>query len=121
MGDRADFQVLLELGPQLNTQPLANQNDRETSKRNIENTLSNNLYALRHSGKNESKGKDLKTTTEETSWLERWSQSVSNERKQIASRGEVQENKKQTQPKPKPGLAVGEIDAKSVIPEDLEW
>lgn len=44
-GDRADFQVLVELGPQRNTQPLANQQDNRNNKRNVPNNLHNLLYA----------------------------------------------------------------------------
>lgn len=51
LGDRADFQVLVELGPQTNTQPLANQEDKSSNKRNTINNLSNVLYSQRQQEK----------------------------------------------------------------------
>lgn len=45
LGDRADFQILVELGPQTNTQPLANQQDTRTNKRNVHHNPINVLYA----------------------------------------------------------------------------
>lgn len=97
MGDRADFQVMVELGPQTNTQPLANQPDNNSnSKRNSANSLSDDLYAQRQHDKQVSNG----------NWLENWSKSVKNDQLNNVVL------------KPKPGLAVGEIDAKSVIPDD---
>lgn len=48
LGDRADFQVMLELGPQKNTQRLANQqDDNNNSKRNTLDSLTETLYAQR--------------------------------------------------------------------------
>lgn len=52
LGDRADFQVLVELGPQTYTQKLGNQADDSTnSKRNTIDSLSNTLYAQRQEEK----------------------------------------------------------------------
>ncbi|XP_018566804.1 uncharacterized protein LOC108907551 [Anoplophora glabripennis] len=124
LGNRADFQVLVELGPQTNTQPLANQGDGNR-KRNALNNLANTLYAQRQKDKRikEEEEKRIKeqenlTTNDESEetipsdndgakWLKSWSKSV-NKNKQ----------KDTLAFRPKPGLGVGEIDAKSVIPED---
>lgn len=51
LGDRADFQVLVELGPQQYTQPLANQGDNANNKRNTIDSLSDTLYAQRQEEK----------------------------------------------------------------------
>lgn len=52
LGDRADFQVLVELGPQQYTQPLGNQgDDNSNSKRNTIDTLADTLYAQRQEEK----------------------------------------------------------------------
>lgn len=58
LGDRADFQVMLELGPQTNTQPLANQEDKNSNnKRNTLETLAETLYAQRQHEKKEKEQK----------------------------------------------------------------
>lgn len=44
LGDHADFQVLVELGPQTNTRPLGNEGN-DNNKRNVPNSLRNTLYA----------------------------------------------------------------------------
>lgn len=44
LGDHADFQVLVELGPQTNTKPLGNEGN-DNNKRNVPNNLRNTLYA----------------------------------------------------------------------------
>nr|CAH7756231.1 unnamed protein product [Callosobruchus chinensis] len=123
LGDRADFQVMVELGPQTNTQPLANQGDGNTNKRNALNNLANRLYAQRqHEKKLREKKKidEEKKKTEDEKvpsstpnsdgaiWLQSWIKSMSKQ----------QPKKKQPPLEPKPGIAIGEIDAKSVIPED---
>ncbi|XP_060533088.1 uncharacterized protein LOC132706042 isoform X2 [Cylas formicarius] len=109
LGDRADFQVLTELGPQINTQPLANQGDNN-NKREALNSLSNVLYAQRQQDqKEEEKKASSDTKGKGEKWLETWSETVRSE----------QENETR-QFQPKPGLGVGEIDAKSVIPSDYE-
>lgn len=101
LGDRADFQVLVELGPQTNTQPLANQAENpNNSKRNSVNSLSDELYAKRQHDKKIAK-------TEGATWLENWSKSV-----------KMKKNNEKLVLKPEPGFGIGEIDAKSVIPED---
>ncbi|RZC41232.1 uncharacterized protein BDFB_010759, partial [Asbolus verrucosus] len=100
LGDRADFQVLVELGPQTYTQPLANQGDSGNSKRNTINSLSDALYAQRQKEK-------LISNTDGGKWLEDWSNNA--------------QKKKESNDIPsgaRPGIAIGEIDAKSVIPDD---
>ena len=102
----------MELGPQTNTQPLANQGDSNTNnKRNTVDSLSNTLYAQRQKVKQDrQKEKDVEiTNTDGGSWLQAWSQSVK-QRNQV--------NKQELPQGAKPGLAAGEIDAKSVIPDD---
>ncbi|ENN72524.1 hypothetical protein HUJ04_001127 [Dendroctonus ponderosae] len=114
LGDRADFQVLTELGPQTYTQPLANQGDSGASKRNTLDTLSNTLYAKRQQEKKErkqkQKGKATAPKPAGEQWLQEWSREMTNEKKQEDS----------AVLKPKPGIALGEIDAKSVIPAEVE-
>ncbi|EFA05392.1 uncharacterized protein snsl [Tribolium castaneum] len=111
LGDRADFQVLVELGPQTYTQPLGNQGDNNSNKRNTLNTLSDTLYAQRQKEKQQKQEKQKEISdTEGGKWLESWSKSV--REKPVGD--EVQD----VPPGAKPGIAVGEIDAKSVIPDD---
>lgn len=55
LGDRADFQVLVELGPQQYTQQLANQGDNANNKRNTIDNLANTLYAQRQEEKRQKK------------------------------------------------------------------
>lgn len=58
LGDRADFQVMLEIGPQTNTQPLANQGDgNSNSKRNTMDSLTETLYAQRQHEKKQKEQK----------------------------------------------------------------
>ncbi|XP_031351008.1 uncharacterized protein LOC116176541 [Photinus pyralis] len=96
LGNRADFQVLVELGPQLNTQPLRQVPGSGASKRNVPNNLGNYLYAQQQEMKRKN-----------DSWLDNWKESMQTARNvQALPEGA------------KPGLAVGEIDAKSVIPDD---
>ncbi|XP_044260668.1 uncharacterized protein LOC123008739 [Tribolium madens] len=111
LGDRADFQILVELGPQTYTQPLANQGD-SSNKRNTLNTLSDTLYAQRQRDKQQKQEKQEKEKeiSEGGKWLETWSKSV----REKPAEAEAQE----VPPGAKPGIAVGEIDAKSVIPDD---
>ncbi|XP_030754992.1 uncharacterized protein LOC115881590 [Sitophilus oryzae] len=112
LGDRADFQVMVELGPQLNTQPLANQGGSSTNKRSSLNNLANTLYAQRQQEKKENQVRKQEEekkqqNTDAENWINTWSKKVSSQ----------EEN--ETEPlKPKPGIAIGEIDAKSVIPDD---
>ncbi|XP_068901394.1 uncharacterized protein snsl isoform X2 [Tenebrio molitor] len=103
LGDRADFQVMVELGPQKYTQPLGNQGGGgdNNRKRNTADTFSDTLYAQRQKDKQIS-------DTDGGRWLEAWSKSVRQKKPQAA----------QLPSGAKPGLALGEIDAKSVIPDD---
>ncbi|XP_056636648.1 uncharacterized protein LOC130445144 [Diorhabda sublineata] len=123
LGNRADFQVLVELGPQTYTQPIQNQNPKEnTNKRNTLETLADTLYAQNNELKRlkaqiqneeasipvkneENKSIDNITGSEAADWLKRWSASAE-KTSDYVSVGV------------KPGLGIGEIDAKSVIPED---
>ncbi|CAG9861240.1 unnamed protein product [Phyllotreta striolata] len=136
LGDRADFQVLVELGPQMYTRPLANQGtDNSANKRSTLENLANTLYAqnqeikrlkleqqkLEKTNKEEKKETQKKPikpeikqnpSPEAAEWLKNWSLLAKNDVKQSVI-------------KPKPGLGIGEIDAKSVIPpeeddEDIE-
>lgn len=54
LGNRAEIQVLVELGPQTNTQPLGVQPDSAANsrKRNTADTVANTLYAQRQRYKN---------------------------------------------------------------------
>ncbi|XP_045467366.1 uncharacterized protein LOC123675870 [Harmonia axyridis] len=119
LGDRADFQFLVELGPQKYTQPLANEPDKVVSnKRNTLNDLASQLWAQRQEDKRKEleKGKKEATKTGDAgSWLQNWSSEVQN-RDPLASGLPQVPNLKAA----KPGLAIGEIDAKSVIPPDDE-
>ncbi|XP_072380377.1 uncharacterized protein snsl [Diabrotica undecimpunctata] len=128
LGNRADFQVLLELGPQKYTEPLGNQVPKEGNrKRNTLETLKDTLWAQNQELKrlkaelqkeqritqlNKQKTNEVIKKSTNTvhnldgaNWLRSWSSSV-NKRQHAAPM------------KAKPGLGVGEIDAKSVIPED---
>lgn len=58
LGDRADFQVLVELGPQQYTQPLGNQGDNANNKRNTIDTLADTLYAQRQEEKRQKQEKE---------------------------------------------------------------
>ncbi|KAG5873393.1 hypothetical protein JTB14_027035 [Gonioctena quinquepunctata] len=113
LGDRADFQVLVELGPQTNTQPLANQGEEGTSKRQTLDNLANTLYAQRQHEKKILKAKQSEkkpiSNNNGADWLKTWSKSM---------RGNSQQESMVM--KARPGLAIGEIDAKSVIPEDSD-
>ncbi|RZC34166.1 hypothetical protein BDFB_008067 [Asbolus verrucosus] len=62
LGDRADFQILTELGPQKFTQPLYNQRTMGNSKRSTLDSLSDGLYAQSQN-------------IEGRKWLENWSNS----------------------------------------------
>lgn len=59
LGDRADFQVLVELGPQQYTQPLGNQGDNANNKRNTIDTLADTLYAQRQEEKRQKQELEL--------------------------------------------------------------
>ncbi|CAG9770868.1 unnamed protein product [Ceutorhynchus assimilis] len=126
LGDRADFQILTEFGPQQYTQKLANQEDENGSnKRSTLENLANTLYAQRQQDKKQQHAKkhqqdkkpqhqkenatDLKSGSDQ--WLKNWSKTME----------KTEELKPTTQNVPsnaKPGLGIGEIDAKSVIPDD---
>ncbi|XP_076253873.1 snustorr snarlik isoform X1 [Rhynchophorus ferrugineus] len=113
LGNRADFQVMVELGPQLNTQPLGNQGGGDNAnKRNTINNLANTLYAKRQQEKKEKQQVvEVQNTpkSEGQKWLQAWSKKTT-----------TVDNESRELPKPKPGIAIGEIDAKSVIPEDID-
>ncbi|GJQ85894.1 hypothetical protein Trydic_g21750 [Trypoxylus dichotomus] len=129
LGNRADFQVLVELGPQTNTQPLGDQPQATNSKRNPPDTLANVLYAQRQHEKAHF------SNTDGGKWLKEWSQYISEGPLPIKKPSKPQKN---TQIKPEkinqlieaqqqqqietgtenPVLGIGEIDAKLVIPED---
>lgn len=100
--------MLVELGPQTYTQPLGNQGDSNTNKRNTLNSLSDTLYAQRQKDKKQKEEKEI-SETEGGKWLETWSKSV-------RQKPEIQDEN--LPPGAKPGIAIGEIDAKSVIPDD---
>ncbi|XP_023025691.1 snustorr snarlik [Leptinotarsa decemlineata] len=114
LGDRADFQVMVELGPQTNTQPLANQGEENNRKRNTLENLAETLYAQRELEKQllKTKPPKKKSSSDDNAagWLKSWSKSV--------GRGTSKDESSLL--KARPGLAIGEIDAKSVIPEDSE-
>ncbi|XP_066261804.1 uncharacterized protein snsl [Euwallacea similis] len=112
LGDRADFQILTELGPQIYTQKLANQQEESgANKRNTLNNLANKLYAQRQQEKREELKKKEVPKSDSEKWLQKWSKTIVKEEKVL--------DQTQVTPKnAKPGLGVGEIDAKSVIPED---
>ncbi|XP_066153736.1 uncharacterized protein snsl [Euwallacea fornicatus] len=114
LGDRADFQILTELGPQIYTQKLANQEEEGgVNKRNTLNNLANKLYAQRQQEKREEIKKKEVPKSDSEKWLQKWSKTVVREKEVL--------DQTQIAPKnAKPGLGVGEIDAKSVIPEDAE-
>ncbi|KAF2885360.1 hypothetical protein ILUMI_20829 [Ignelater luminosus] len=114
-GDRADFQVLVELGPQTNTQPLGNQDTSSSNKRNVLNNLSNTLYAQQKQIKKEHAREPVTRTsnTDGGKWLNQWSENIKST--QQARQPSVLP---QLPTGAKPGLGVGEIDAKSVIPDD---
>ncbi|KAL1502830.1 hypothetical protein ABEB36_007917 [Hypothenemus hampei] len=113
LGDRADFQIITELGPQIYTKKLVNQeDDGNTNKRSTLDNVANTLYAQRQQEKlqqQKEKPKDVKFQGE--NWLKKWSASMKKQQNQQQQNHEVPTNGK-------PGLAIGEIDAKSVIPED---
>ncbi|KAK4878077.1 hypothetical protein RN001_010583 [Aquatica leii] len=102
LGNRADFQVLVEIGPQLNTQPIRRVPASGSSKRNIVNNLSNTLYAQQQYNKKVTK------QGEGTKWIDQWRNTMQT----------VTEQKQEIPVGAKPGLALGEVDAKSVIPDD---
>ncbi|XP_044763534.1 uncharacterized protein LOC123320305 [Coccinella septempunctata] len=105
LGDRADFQFLVELGPQKYTQALANEPDKTVSnKRNTLNDLASQLWAQRQEDKRKQQQKETQGSKggDESSWLQNWSSATKDQLNEGA----------------RPGLAIGEIDAKSVIPPD---
>ncbi|CAH0549030.1 unnamed protein product [Brassicogethes aeneus] len=123
LGDRADFQFLVELGPQTNTQPLANQGDSSTNKRNTLENLADTLYAQRQKDKQEVEIKKpkIKPADEANSgsdWLKTWSNEMSGNIKAVKTENQQIKSLIETLSNARPGLAEGEIDAKSVIPED---
>ncbi|KAK9753880.1 hypothetical protein QE152_g1550 [Popillia japonica] len=124
LGDRADFQVLVELGPQTNTQPLGNQPSSTNAKRNV-------LYAQRQHEKTHI------SNTDGGKWLENWSAYIRDGRPyQVKTKPPIKSPKIPTNsleklneiPKTNQGdvavdnpvLGIGEIDAKLVIPEDKD-
>lgn len=125
LGDRADFQFLTELGPQTNTQPLANQEDNSVNKRSSVNNLANILYAQRQHDKKENEvtkmvsvlencpGLDVilsvqdNPKSEGANWLKKWSKTVTKTKPLVQESQIIPENAK-------PGIGIGEIDAKSV-------
>ncbi|KRT84068.1 hypothetical protein AMK59_1132, partial [Oryctes borbonicus] len=129
LGNRADFQVLVELGPQTNTQPLGDQPQPSSSnsKRNSPDTLANVLYAQRQ------REKAHFSNTDGGKWLKEWSQYIKDGPPYIGKPlktqkiprnkpGRVNEAVKTKEHRPietvNPVLGIGEIDAKLVIPED---
>lgn len=73
LGDRADFQVMLELGPQINTQKLSNEKEEaksSNSKRNTLDTLAETLYAQRQQDKKEKEKKIQKEKKKVSSWFQ---------------------------------------------------
>lgn len=114
LGDRADFQFLTELGPQTNTQPLANQEDNSVNKRSSVNNLANILYAQRQHDKKENEVTKMDNPKSEgANWLKKWSKTVTKTKPLVQESQIIPENAK-------PGLGIGEIDAKSVIPDDTD-
>ncbi|XP_017771881.1 PREDICTED: uncharacterized protein LOC108559205 isoform X2 [Nicrophorus vespilloides] len=103
LGDRADFQVLVELGPQKNTQKLGNQDDGGNRKRNVANNIVSNLYAQRQ------REKDHISNTDGGSFLQQWSQNMGSKKQPI-----TYEDEEPTRIE----LGIGEVDAKQVLPED---
>jgi len=65
LGEHADFQVVIELGPQTNTKPIGNvgDDDSDTSKRNVDQSDYN--YVMKNS-----------PNPEGTEWLSNWSQDM---------------------------------------------
>ncbi|KAL3272003.1 hypothetical protein HHI36_022471 [Cryptolaemus montrouzieri] len=116
LGDRADFQVLVELGPQKYTQPLANEPNKVVSnKRNTLDDLASQLWAQRQEDKRQQQQQkeSNQPPSEANSWIQSWSNGMKN-------KGPPQtiQTLQITEDEVKPGLGIGEIDAKSVIPED---
>ncbi|KAI4454794.1 wd repeat domain 62 isoform g [Holotrichia oblita] len=126
LGNRADFQVLVELGPQTNTQPLGNQQTNTNSKRSSLNTLTNVLYAQRQHEKTHI------SNTDGGKWLQEWNTYIRAGRpNQIRTRApirthnfeklnEIPAGNQDERAVGNPVLGIGEIDAKSVIPEDKD-
>jgi len=121
LGDRADFQVLVELGPQTNTQKLANQGDENgNNKRNTMNSLANQLYAQRYKEKQQTQEKpqnekqnDQITNTDGGKFLEQWKKDVSGPKPEAII--ETTGNADSTNRIP---LGIGEVNAKDYIPDD---
>ncbi|KAK9872805.1 hypothetical protein WA026_019588 [Henosepilachna vigintioctopunctata] len=118
LGDRADFQFLTELGPQKYTQPLANEPDKTVSnKRSALNDLASELWAQRQEDKKRAQNnrpeEQVGVDTKAGSWLQNWSNGMK-KRKPVT----VPEKSHIHDDEIRPGLGIGEIDAKSVIPED---
>lgn len=118
-GDRADFQVLLELGPQKDTQPLANQGD-SANKRAAAHTLANALYAQSLRNKEQEQKQQRQPTISDTKggeFIKQWSDDFNQPQQQPA----VNEPPKQVPVEEAPTkftLGIGEVDAKDYIPED---
>ncbi|TDG49480.1 hypothetical protein AWZ03_004163 [Drosophila navojoa] len=93
LGQHADFQVLLELGPQKNTRPLGdpNKSDQSFSKRQV--SPSDEREHLRQ--------QQLMTSTERNaaSWLESWSNGMKPQpQEKLQPKSKAKANQKQTLP-----------------------
>ncbi|XP_017858117.1 PREDICTED: uncharacterized protein LOC108610491 [Drosophila arizonae] len=106
LGQHADFQVLLELGPQKNTRPLGdpNKNDQSFSKRQV--SPSDEREHLRQ--------QQLMTSTERNaaSWLESWSNDMKPQpQEKLHSKSKAKTSQKQALPTraPLPADAVQQL------------
>ncbi|XP_017491042.1 PREDICTED: uncharacterized protein LOC108379225, partial [Rhagoletis zephyria] len=88
LGNHADFQVLLELGPQKNTRPIGENTDSENNFNKRQISKAHRDYLLRKQAQEALKQLSSSTTTDDTvstitsteptaaSWLENWSKAM---------------------------------------------
>uniref|UniRef100_A0A0K8V1L0 Uncharacterized protein n=1 Tax=Bactrocera latifrons TaxID=174628 RepID=A0A0K8V1L0_BACLA len=105
LGNHADFQVLLELGPQKNTRPIGEDADSENSFNKRQVSKAHRAHMLRKQAQEAfrqlASSTTSSTTTERTanSWLESWSNAMHTTNNNAASTVGIAANKKKSAPK----------------------
>ncbi|XP_011187367.2 uncharacterized protein LOC105215249 [Zeugodacus cucurbitae] len=103
LGNHADFQVLLELGPQKNTRPIGEDADSENTFNKRQVSKSHRAHLLRKQAQEAFRQlatSTTSTTTERTanSWLESWSNAMNTNNNAPSSAG-IAASKKKSAPK----------------------
>ncbi|XP_050321549.1 uncharacterized protein LOC126753857 [Bactrocera neohumeralis] len=104
LGNHADFQVLLELGPQKNTRPIGEDADSENSFNKRQVSKAHRAHLLRKQAQEAFRqlaSSTTSTTTERTanSWLESWSNAMHTTNNNAASSAGIAASKKKSAPK----------------------